>query len=176
MPRRGGERRHVPGRLEDRERHGRRRRGPNPFYITNGRAYITGPYKGAPYGLSIVVPAVAGPFDLGNVVVRAAIFVDRHTAALRVVSDPLPTILQGIPLDVRDVRVRDRPAALHRQPDELRGEARRARTVGSTAGRDRARRERASRSADCASLPLAPKLTLSVGAQGATRGPASRRR
>ena len=80
--------------------------GRNPFFITDGRAYLTGPYKGAPFGLSIVVPAVAGPFDLGNVVVRSAIFVDQHDRArCRVVSDPLPTILQGIPLDVRDVRV-----------------------------------------------------------------------
>jgi hypothetical protein len=52
-----------------------------------------------------VVPAVAGPFDLGNVVVRSRVEVDRHTAKLKMISDPLPTILQGIPLDVRDVRV-----------------------------------------------------------------------
>ena len=56
------------------------------------------------------MPAVAGPFDLGNVVVRAKLDVDRHTAQVRVISDPLPTILQGIPLGVRDIRVTvDRP-------------------------------------------------------------------
>ena len=84
--------------------------GSNPFFITTGRVYLTGPYKGAPFGASIVVPAVAGPFDLGNVVVRSSLSVDKHTANVRIVSDPLPTILQGIPLDVRDVRVNvDRP-------------------------------------------------------------------
>ena len=67
--------------------------------------FFTGPYKGAPFGLSIVVPAVAGPFNLGNVVVRAAVNVDPHTAQITVVSDPLPTILQGIPLHVRTVNV-----------------------------------------------------------------------
>ena len=67
--------------------------------------YLTGPYKGAPFGLSIVVPAQAGPFDLGTVVVRAAIFVDPHTAQITVVSDPFPTILWGIPLKVRSVSV-----------------------------------------------------------------------
>ncbi len=83
--------------------------GESPFQLP-GRVYITGPYKGAPFGMSIVVPALAGPFDLGTVVVRAAIHVDRTTAALRVVSDPLPTILQGIPLRIRTVSVAiDRP-------------------------------------------------------------------
>ncbi len=79
--------------------------GSDPFYISDGTVHVTGPYKGAPFGLSIVVHAKAGPFDLGRVVVRAALFVDKHDATLSVVSDPLPTILQGIPLQVRDVRV-----------------------------------------------------------------------
>jgi hypothetical protein len=84
--------------------------GPDPFYVQGGQAFLTGPYKGAPFGLSFVVPAVAGPFNLGNVVVRAAIHVDPHSAQITVVSDPLPTILQGIPLDIRAVNVTvDRP-------------------------------------------------------------------
>jgi hypothetical protein len=84
--------------------------GPNPFYVQGGQVFLTGPYKGAPFGLSVVVSAVAGPFNLGNVVVRAAINVDPHTARITVTSDPLPTILQGIPLDVRTVNVNiDRP-------------------------------------------------------------------
>lgn len=83
--------------------------GSNPFYLP-GRVYITGPYRGAPFGLSIVVPAIAGPFNLGTVVVRAAIYVDKHTAALRIASDPLPSILQGIPLQIRSVNINvDRP-------------------------------------------------------------------
>ena len=84
--------------------------GPDPYAVQGGQVFLTGPYKGAPFGLSIVVPAVAGPFNLGNVVVRAAIHVDPHTAQITVVSDPLPTILQGIPLQVRKVNVTiDRP-------------------------------------------------------------------
>ena len=83
--------------------------GASPFYLP-GSAHLTGPYKGAPFGLSIVVPAVAGPFDLGLVVVRAAVHVDRRDASVRVVSDPMPRILQGIPLQVRSVDVAvDRP-------------------------------------------------------------------
>jgi hypothetical protein len=79
--------------------------GTNPFQLPGRGVYLTGPYKGAPYGLSIVVPAIAGPFNLGTVVVRAAILIDRKTAALKVVSDPMPTILEGIPLRLRQVKV-----------------------------------------------------------------------
>jgi hypothetical protein len=83
--------------------------GPAPYYAT-GKAYLTGPYKGAPLSLAAVTPAVAGPFDLGNVVVKAALYVDPETAKITAVSDPLPRILQGIPLDIRSVAVAmDRP-------------------------------------------------------------------
>jgi len=79
--------------------------GPDPFWITGGHAYLTGPYAGAPFGLSVVVPAVAGPFNLGQEVVRARIEIDPLTAALTIVSDPLPTQKDGIPFQVRTVNV-----------------------------------------------------------------------
>ncbi|MDX6635470.1 MAG: hypothetical protein QOF06_1673 [Solirubrobacterales bacterium] len=79
--------------------------GPNPFYTGSGRAYLAGPYRGAPLSLAVIAPAVAGPFDLGSVLVRNAIQVDPTSAQLTVASDPLPSILHGIPLDLRDVRV-----------------------------------------------------------------------
>jgi hypothetical protein len=83
--------------------------GSQPFPVT-GQVFLTGPYKGAPFGLSIVVPVVAGPLNLGNVVVRAAIGVDPHTAQITVTSDPLPQIIDGVPLRVRTVNVTvDRP-------------------------------------------------------------------
>jgi hypothetical protein len=78
--------------------------GADPFWL-GGSVYLTGPYRGAPFGLSIVVPAVAGPFNLGNEIVRAQIAVDPHTAQLTVTSNPLPTILKGVPLDLRTVSV-----------------------------------------------------------------------
>ncbi len=74
-------------------------------YFTKGKIYLAGPYKGAPLSFAIITPAVAGPYDLGDVVVRAAAFVDPVTTKITVKSDPLPTILQGIPLQVRDIRV-----------------------------------------------------------------------
>ncbi len=78
--------------------------GPSPVSLS-GPVYLTGGYAGAPYGLSIVVPAVAGPYNLGTVVVRAAIAVDPHDAHLTITSDPLPTILQGVPLRVKTVSI-----------------------------------------------------------------------
>jgi hypothetical protein len=84
--------------------------GSTPFYAT-GAAYLAGPYKGAPLSLAIVTPAVAGPFDLGNVVVRTALDVDPESTQIHAVSDPIPTILQGIPLDVRSIALTlDRPS------------------------------------------------------------------
>jgi hypothetical protein len=83
--------------------------GSRPLYV-DGNVYLAGPYKGAPLSLVVVVPAVSGPYDLGNVVVRAAITVDRRTAAVTTVSDPLPSILDGIVLRTRFIRVMlDRP-------------------------------------------------------------------
>ncbi len=87
--------------------------GPYPFYIPQQNApptpiYLTGPYEGAPFGLSIVTPVVAGPFNLGTNVVRARIEVDPHTAQITITTDAsgphsIPTILDGIPTDVRSI-------------------------------------------------------------------------
>jgi hypothetical protein len=76
--------------------------GPTPIDVS-GHAYLAGPYKGAPLSLAIVSPAIAGPFDLGTVLVRTALYVDPTTAQIRALSDTIPRILQGIPLDVRSV-------------------------------------------------------------------------
>jgi hypothetical protein len=78
--------------------------GPAPYW-TKAAAYLTGPYKGAPLSLVVIAPAAAGPYDLGTVVVRSALHVDPETARITALTDPLPHILQGIPLDVRQVVV-----------------------------------------------------------------------
>jgi len=83
--------------------------GPTPVYVS-GHAYLAGPYKGAPLSVVAITPAVAGPFDLGAVVVRTALYVDSETAQGHAVSDPFPSILQGVPLDLRSVTLNlDRP-------------------------------------------------------------------
>ncbi len=78
--------------------------GDQPLFV-QGRAYLAGPYKGAPLSLVIVTPAIAGPFDLGTVAVRTALQVDSESAQITAVSDPIPAILHGLPLDVRSVVV-----------------------------------------------------------------------
>ena len=78
--------------------------GSHPFFLSSPVS-LTGPYKGAPFGLSVAVRVLAGPFDLGTVVVRQALFVDPIDAHVTVVSDPLPTIVQGVPVRLRSVQV-----------------------------------------------------------------------
>lgn len=78
--------------------------GAKPFY-TPGKVYLSGPYKGAPLSFTVVTPAVSGPYDLGNVVNRVAIEIDSKTAQVTATSDPLPQILEGIPLRLRSVLI-----------------------------------------------------------------------
>jgi hypothetical protein len=78
--------------------------GPTPFY-TSGKLYLAGPYKGAPISVVAVTPALAGPFDLGNVVVRSALFVNPETARITAKTDAIPQILDGVVLRIKDVRI-----------------------------------------------------------------------
>jgi hypothetical protein len=128
--------------------------------------YLTGPYKGAPYGLSIVVPAQAGPYDLGTVVVRAAIRVDPIDAHVTVDSDPIPTMLLGVPLNVQKINVLvDRPALMVSPTncDPMQITAHVTSVQGSAA--DVANRFQVG---DCSRLALKPKLALSLTGKGQT--------
>jgi hypothetical protein len=83
--------------------------GSHPFWVS-GPVYLTGPYHGAPFGVSIAIAAQVGPFNLGALVVRAALNIDPHTAALTFTSGPLPQILDGMPLRAQTLNVTiDRP-------------------------------------------------------------------
>ena len=89
--------------------------GPYPLVVPQpgqpaAPIFLTGPYEGAPFGLTIVVPVIAGPFNLGTVITRAKIEVDPHTAQITVTTDPLPQIIDGVPTDLRSINsVIDRP-------------------------------------------------------------------
>jgi hypothetical protein len=89
--------------------------GPAPLWIPQpGKEptaiYLAGPYRDAPLSLLVSVPAQAGPFDLGRVLSRAAVRVDPGSTQVSAVSDPLPQILEGVPITYRDLRIEiDRP-------------------------------------------------------------------
>jgi hypothetical protein len=133
--------------------------GPTP-YNAPGTVYLTGPYKGAPLSLAIVTPATAGPFDLGTIVVRTALYLDSKTAQVKAVSDPIPTILRGIPLDVRSVSIRlDRPNFTLNPTscDPMKVEGSVLSTLGSSASL-----ESRFQLAECGRLKFKPSLALSL--------------
>lgn len=134
-------------------------------------AYLAGPYKGAPYSIVSVVPAQAGPFDLGLVVNRAAIRVDPDTALASVVTDPLPQFLEGVPLSYRTIHVLiDRPG-FTLNPTSCRPKQVVA-TVTATDGRV-AEPSDGYQATDCAKLPYSPQLKLTFkGSMKRTGNPA----
>jgi hypothetical protein len=150
--------------------------GPNPLTLPEAGkgedpVYLTGPYKGAPFGLAIVVPAEAGPFNLGTVVVRAKVLIDPLTARISVVSDPMPTILQGIPTDLRTVNVQiDREQFTFNptscEPMSVTGQ------VGSSQGESATVASRF-QVANCANLGFKPAFNVSTSGKTSKAGGAS---
>ena len=124
------------------------------------RCILTGPYRGAPFGLSVVVPAIAGPYNLGTVVVRAAINVDPYTAQVTITSDPLPTILQGIPLQVKTIEVTVDRSGFMLNPTNC--EVSKVNGTIASAQGTTAAVSSPFQAANCTNLPFAPKLTASV--------------
>jgi hypothetical protein len=149
--------------------------GGDPFSVTGGEVFLTEKIAGspadAPFGLSIVNPAVAGPFNLGKVIVRATIEVDPHTAALTVTTTEIPHILDGIPLQIKHVNVTiDRAGFTFNPtncaPQQVTG------TIGSVEG--------ASspvavpfQVTNCASLKFAPKFTVTTAGKNSKAGGAT---
>jgi hypothetical protein len=154
--------------------------GNDPFTVTGGKVYLTGPYEGAPFGLSIVNPAKAGPFDLQEgqpIVVRAKIEVNPQTAALTVTTDPpgsahaIPAIIDGIPLQIKHVYVNvDRPDfiinATNCNPQTITG------TVDSTEGASSLVSD-PFQVTNCAVLKFEPKVVVTTGAHSSKADGAS---
>ena len=137
--------------------------GPEPLWVPGGSepdsgVYLAGPYRGAPFSLLVSVPAAAGPFDLGTVVLRAPVRIDPDTARLSVDLAELPQIRGGIPLHYRVIRlVLDRPGFVRNptscEPMRIELSATAAGGAGATGG---ARFQ----AADCAALGFRPRLGL----------------
>jgi hypothetical protein len=123
-----------------------------------GKVYLAGPYKGAPLSLAIVNPAVSGPYDLGNVVVRVALEVDPETAAITSISDPLPRIVGGIPLRLRRVVVEFNRPGFAINPTNCNPLAVDTTVLGSEGGK--VERRTHFQVANCGALPYGPQLRL----------------
>jgi hypothetical protein len=142
--------------------------GADPYW-QSGSVYLTGPYNNGPFGLVVVVPAVAGPFDLGNIVVRASIRINPSTAQVSVLSDPLPQSVDGVPLRVQTVNVTVgqegnftfNPTGC--TPSNITA------TISSAQGASSNVSSRF-QAADCAALKFAPQFTASTQANGSPRG------
>jgi len=142
--------------------------GPAPLWVPQpGKAptavYLAGPYKGAPYSILAKVPAQAGPFDLGTIVNRSAINVDPESATATITTDPLPQILQGVPLTLRALHVDvDRPE-FTLNPTDCDAKTIAA-TVTATSGAV-AHPSDGYQATNCAKLKYTPKLKLSLKGQ-----------
>jgi sugar lactone lactonase YvrE len=144
--------------------------GPSPVSVS-GKAYLTGPYKGGPYGIAVVVPAVAGPYDLGTVVIRQSLRIDRSDAHVTDTSDPFPTILQGVPLRIKSVNVTlDRPGFTF-NPTSCEPKTINA-TLESTGGAKAGVSSRF-QAVNCASLKFAPKFSASTAGKASKANGAS---
>lgn len=144
--------------------------GPYPYWLS-GKVFLTGPYQGAPFGLSIVVPAKAGPFNLGNEVIRARVSVNPSNAAVTVVSDPLPQMKDGIPIRLGKVDVAiDRPGFML-NPSNCEQHS----ITGTLSGAQGAVESVSSPFAveGCSSLSFKPRLSASTGAKASKRNGAS---
>jgi hypothetical protein len=143
--------------------------GPYPLVLPQPGApelpiYLTGPYQGAPFGLSIVTPVVAGPFNLGTVVTRARIEIDPITAQISVITDALPQQVAGVPTDLRSVdSVIDRPNFLYNptncEPQQFTG-------VATSAEGATAPLSSHFGVGSCRELAFHPKIATSTGAKG----------
>jgi hypothetical protein len=150
--------------------------GGDPYTVTGGEVFLTETYNGAPFGLSIVNPAKAGPFDLGKVIVRARIEVDPHTAALTAVTDPsgpyaIPHVLDGIPLQIKHVNVSIDRAGFTFNPTDCNPLS----LTGTIASDESASASVSSpfQITNCAALKFAPKFSVSTAGKTSKQSGAS---
>jgi hypothetical protein len=141
--------------------------GSDPLYLS-GSVYLTEAYEGAPFGLSVVVPATVGPFNLGTIVLRARILVDPGDLHLTIVSDPIPQILDGVPLRLRTVSLTLDQQGFIFNPSDCSPQSVTATISGGRGATDLV--SSPFRVAGCSGLSMAPRLTASTEAKASARG------
>jgi hypothetical protein len=137
--------------------------GSDPVSL-EGDVYLTEGYGGAPFGLLDVTHAVAGPFDLGDVPVRSRIYVDPYTAAVTVVSDPIPQFVKGVPSQIKSLNVTVDRSGFEFNPTNCS----QFNVNGALDGYEGASQSVSApfHANDCASLPFSPRLTSSASGHG----------
>jgi hypothetical protein len=120
-----------------------------------GDLYLTGPYRGAPFGILIDIPARLGPFDLGAVAFRAALSLDERSGRVTIVSDPLPEAVEGVQLRLREIELRLDRAGFLRNPTGCR-------TIGAAGSVE---------ATSGASVPISAALDPTVGCRKLPFGP-----
>jgi len=133
--------------------------GSAPYSFT-GPVYMTGPYNGAPFGLSIAVPAVAGPFNLGTVVTRSTININQTSARVTAEST-LPTIVKGVPLRLRSISVDVNRQGFLLNPTSCSEEATES-TLTSTFGTIQEGLKSPFQAEGCSALAFKPTFTVST--------------
>ncbi|MES1193567.1 MAG: hypothetical protein ABUM26_04530, partial [Solirubrobacterales bacterium] len=140
--------------------------GSNPFWLS-GPVVLEGPYGDAPFSLRVTVPAKAGPFDLGDVVVRQKIYVDPDDARVTVVSDPLPTVVKGVPVRLQKLEVNVDKQGFIINPTSCTPKTV-AGTLASVAGQTAEVSVRF-QIGECGSLGYTPKLAMTMSGKGQTK-------
>ncbi len=148
--------------------------GSTPFFLADQPVYLTDGYDGAPFGLAIDTHALAGPFDLGHVVVRTKLSIDPVTAQASGVSEPLPSIIQGIRLHIRSVTLKLDRSSFVLNPTSCAAQT----VVGQITGGGASYADPADDTAKgvtarfqvggCSDLSLSPKLAIALTGKGQT--------
>jgi hypothetical protein len=140
--------------------------GPSPFTLS-GPVVLEGAYGDAPFSLRVTVPVIAGPFNLGDVVVRQKIYVDPVDTHVTVVSDPLPTIVKGVPVRLQNLQVDIDKSGFMKNPtscapQEIKG------TLSAASGQTAPAVSRF-QAVDCAGLGYTPQLAMTLSGKGQTK-------
>jgi hypothetical protein len=140
--------------------------GPSPFSLS-GPVVLEGAYGDAPFSLRVTVPVIAGPFNLGDVVVRQKIYVDPVDTHVTVVSDPLPTIVKGVPVRLQNLQVDIDKSGFMKNPTscapaEIKG------TLSSASGQTAPAVSRF-QAVDCGGLGYTPQLSMVLSGKGQTK-------
>ena len=132
-----------------------------------GSLYLAGPFEGAPLSVVAITPALAGPFDAGTVVVREGLDLDPESAEVRIEGDggdPIPQILKGIPLHLRDLRITTNRPSFTLNPTSCEPSQTTAKITATAATAERSSRYQASA---CGALGFKPKLAINL--KGSTK-------